>query len=397
MPMPAVLTYGFRIFFLAAAGWGVTAMGLWLVWLAVHLNGADFAVLSIALPPFQWHAHEMVFGFGLAAVAGFLLTAVPNWVGCAPVRGLPLGALAVLWLAGRLAVGFSAWLPAPLVLAVDALFPFALAATLARQIVPARQPRNLGVVAVVTLLGVLQVLSLADALMLVDTPLAQAPARLGVELLVLLIAIIGGRITPAFTRNWLARRGEVVTVAMGTWLDRGAIVATATAVLADAAGAPDTLRAILFAVAGAALLARLSRWHGRRTGAEPLLWVLHAGYALVATGFLLMAVAALGVLVESTALHLWTIGAVGVMIVGVMSRVALGHTGRALTAPRLTTLAYVLLALAAVVRVAGPALSPAFYTPALLVASGLWVVALLLFLADYAAMLATDRPASDPS
>lgn len=397
MPMPAVLTYGFRIFFLAAAGWGVTAMGLWLVWLAVHLNGADFAVLSIALPPFQWHAHEMVFGFGLAAVAGFLLTAVPNWVGCAPVRGLPLGALAALWLAGRLAVGFSAWLPAPLVLAVDALFPFALAATLARQIVPARQPRNLGVVAVVTLLGVLQVLSLADALMLVDTPLAQAPARLGVELLVLLIAIIGGRITPAFTRNWLARRGEVVTVAMGTWLDRGAIVATATAVLADAAGAPDTLRAILFAVAGAALLARLSRWHGRRTGAEPLLWVLHAGYALVATGFLLMAVAVLGVLVESTALHLWTIGAVGVMIVGVMSRVALGHTGRALTAPRLTTLAYVLLALAAVVRVAGPALSPAFYTLALLVASGLWVVALLLFLADYAAMLATDRPASDPS
>lgn len=392
--MPAVLTYGFRIFFLAAAAWGITAMALWLVWLAVHLNGADFAVLSIALPPFQWHAHEMVFGFGLAAVAGFLLTAVPNWVGCAPVRGLPLAGLAVVWLAGRLAVGFSAWLPAPLVLAVDALFPLALAVTLARQIVPARQPRNLGVVAVVTLLGVLQVLSLGDALALFDNPLAQTPARLGVELLVLLIAIIGGRITPAFTRNWLVRQGQEVTVAMGTWLDRGAVAVTAAAVLADAAGAPDALRAVLFAAAGLALLVRLSRWHGRRTGAEPLLWVLHAGYALVAAGFLLMAAAVIGLLVESTALHLWTIGAVGVMVVGVMSRVALGHTGRALTAPRLTTVAYGLLALAAVVRVAGPALSPAFYSLALLTAAGLWVVALLLFLADYAVMLATDRPAA---
>ncbi|SOD96922.1 NnrS family protein [Caenispirillum bisanense] len=394
--MRTVLSYGFRVFFLACAGWGVTAMALWLVWLGVHLNGADFAVMTIALPPFQWHAHEMVFGFGLAAVAGFLLTAVPNWVGGKPIRGAPLGLIAAAWLAGRLAVGFSAWLPAVLVVAVDALFPLLLAGMLARQIIPARQPRNLGVVVVVSLLGTLQVLSLADALALFDNPLAQAPARIGVELLVLLIAVIGGRITPAFTRNWLNARGHAVSVAMGTWLDRAAVALTAAAVLADAAGAPDALRAPLFAAAGVALLVRLSRWHGRQTLAEPLLWVLHLGYGLVAAGFLLMAAAVLGVLVESTALHLWTIGAVGVMVVGVMSRVALGHTGRALTASRTTAVAYGLMVLAAVVRVAGPALSPDLYTPALLTAAGLWMAALVLFLADYAAILACERRVSGP-
>lgn len=394
--MRTVLSYGFRVFFLACAGWGLVAMALWLVWLGVHLNGADFAVMSIALPPFQWHAHEMVFGFGLAAVAGFLLTAVPNWVGGTPIRGAPLGLIAAAWLAGRLAVGFSAWLPAVLVVAVDALFPLLLAVMLARQIIPARQPRNLGVVVVVSLLGTLQVLSLADALALFDNPLAQAPARIGVELLVLLIAVIGGRITPAFTRNWLNARGHAVSVAMGTWLDRAAVALTAAAVLADAAGAPDALRAPLFAAAGLALLVRLSRWHGRLTLAEPLLWVLHLGYGLVAAGFLLMAAAVLGVLVESTALHLWTIGAVGVMVVGVMSRVALGHTGRALTASRTTAVAYGLMVLAAVVRVAGPALSPDLYTPALLTAAGLWMTALVLFLADYAAILACERRVSGP-
>lgn len=394
--MRTVLSYGFRVFFLACAGWGLVAMALWLVWLGVHLNGADFAVMTIALPPFQWHAHEMVFGFGLAAVAGFLLTAVPNWVGGKPIRGAPLGLIAAAWLAGRLAVGFSAWLPAVLVVAVDALFPLLLAGMLARQIIPARQPRNLGVVVVVSLLGTLQVLSLADALALFDNPLAQAPARIGVELLVLLIAVIGGRITPAFTRNWLNARGHAVSVAMGTWLDRAAVALTAAAVLADAAGAPDALRAPLFAAAGLALLVRLSRWHGRLTLAEPLLWVLHLGYGLVAAGFLLMAAAVLGVLVESTALHLWTIGAVGVMVVGVMSRVALGHTGRALTAPRPTAIAYGLMVLAAVVRVAGPALSPDLYTPALLTAAGLWMTALVLFLADYAAILACERRVSGP-
>lgn len=394
--MATILSYGFRIFFLAAAGWGVVAMVLWLAWLAVHLNGADFAVMSIALPPFQWHAHEMVFGFGLAAVAGFLLTAVPNWVGGKPIRGLPLALAAGAWLAGRLAIGFSSWLPAVLVVAVDALFPLLLAGMLARQIIPARQPRNLGVVLVVSLLGTLQVLSLADGLALLDNPLAQAPARVGVELLVLLIAVIGGRITPAFTRNWLNKRGHAVTVAMGTWLDRGAVAVTAAAVLADAAGAPDPVRAALFAAAGCALLARLSRWHGARTLSEPLLWVLHLGYALVAAGFLLMSAAVLGLLVESTALHLWTVGAVGVMVVGVMSRVALGHTGRALVASRPTAIAYALLVAAAVVRVAGPALAPALYTPALLAAAVLWLAALALFLMDYAAILAQERPVSGP-
>lgn len=394
--MRTVLSYGFRVFFLACAGWGLVAMALWLVWLGVHLNGADFAVMTIALPPFQWHAHEMVFGFGLAAVAGFLLTAVPNWVGGKPIRGAPLGLIAAAWFAGRLAVGFSAWLPAVLVVAVDALFPLLLAGMLARQIIPARQPRNLGVVVVVSLLGTLQVLSLADALALFDNPLAQAPARIGVELLVLLIAVIGGRITPAFTRNWLNARGHAVSVAMGTRVDRAAVALTAAAVLADAAGAPDALRAPLFAAAGVALLVRLSRWHGRLTLAEPLLWVLHLGYGLVAAGFLLMAAAVLGVLVESTALHLWTIGAVGVMVVGVMSRVALGHTGRALTASRTTAVAYGLMVLAAVVRVAGPALSPDLYTPALLTAAGLWMTALVVFLADYAAILACERRVSGP-
>lgn len=372
-----LLSYGFRPFFLGA---GVTAPLALLVWLGVIAHGL---VPPTAFAAAAWHGHEMLFGFAMAAVAGFLLTAVPNWTGRLPLTGWPLAALAGLWLAGRLAVAFGDRLGAAAAAALDLAFPLVLLAVIAREVATGRNWRNLPVCAA------LAALLLANVLMHLE-PLAIAPSgvlgeRLGIATLALLVALIGGRIVPSFTTNWLRRRAAPALPAPFGLVDKLALALTVAALLAWVAMPEAWPVGALLVGAGAAQGWRLTRWQGHRTRAEPLLWVLHLGYGWLALGLVLVGVDALAGRYGAH-LHALTVGCFGTMILAVMTRATLGHTGRALTAGRATTAIYVLVTVAAVLRLAAHAAAGAYLT--LVALSGLaWIAAFAMFLFVYGPML----------
>ena len=376
--MPALFDRGFRPFFLLAGLWAPTALLMWLAMLAGILE------VPTAMDPVAWHAHEMLFGFVAAAIAGFLLTAVPGWTGRPPLRGLPLAALATLWLAGRLAVALSAWIGAAAAAAVDIAFLAGLAAYCAREIAIGRSWRNLAVIALLALLIA------ANALYhLGETETAQ---RAAIATMVTLVALIGGRVVPEFTRNWLARRGAEKLPAQRDRFDSAAMAATVAAAIAWTAIGDRPLVGALLALAAVALAARLAHWRGLATTAEPLLWVLHLGYLWLPVGLALLAVSVLAPAVpESVALHALTAGAMATMILAMMTRATLGHTGWPLTASRATAAIYLSVTAAAAARLASGLADDA--GPMLLHASAAaWVAAFALFVLVYGPMLLRRRP-----
>ncbi|HET6520332.1 MAG TPA: NnrS family protein [Geminicoccaceae bacterium] len=381
---PTLLRHGFRPFFLGAGLWAAAALGLWLAALGGRL------ALPTAFDPVTWHAHEMIFGFAMAAVAGFLLTAVPNWTGRMPLQGLPLAGLALLWLAGRAAVACSGQIGAAPAAAVDLAFPAVLLAAVLREILAGRNWRNLPVCAAVAVLLLANALTHLAALGLAAT--AGIGLRLGIATLTALIALIGGRVVPSFTTNWLKKRGETRLPAPFGPVDRAALALTLAALLVWTALPEAAPAAALALAAGLAQAVRVARWRGHRTLAEPLVWVLHLGYAWVPAGLLLLGIAGLwpAALPATAALHALTAGAVGTMTLAVMTRATLGHTGRPLTAGAGTTAIYLLVTAAAAGRVASPLL-PDLHL-ALLTASGLcWVAAFGLFAAVYGPKLLAAR------
>lgn len=345
---PVLFTYGFRPFFFAAGLWAAAAMALWIAMLSGH------AVLPTAFDPISWHTHEFLFGYAGAVIAGFLLTAVPNWTGRLPIVGWPLAGLFALWLLGRIAVALSLH-AAPLVVALaDLALPLALAAALAREIVVGRNWRNLGV------LGLLGVFALANAIFHYEAAQGDFAARglglrLGLAATVMLIALIGGRIVPSFTRNWLVKnKPGRLPAPPGQTFDKVALAGLLLA-LAAWTWAPDAAAtALALALAGALHLVRLARWAGDRTLREPLLWVLHLGYAFVPLGALAMAAARAmpALAADAAAQHLWTAGAIGMMTLAVMTRATRGHTGRDLSAGPETAALYLALLVAIVARLA---------------------------------------------
>jgi len=370
-----VFSAAFRPFFLGAGLWSALAVPAWL------LSYAGVTPLPGVLAPFLWHQHEMVFGFAFAAVAGFLLTAIPNWTGRLPVRGAPLAALFLLWLAGRAALLFSARL-GPLATALaDLAFPAALIAVVARELVAGNNWRNLPMLAALGLLFAGNLLVHLQQLGLAYT--AFAGNRLGLATLLMLIALVGGRIVPSFTRNWLAKRGAAALPAPAGRVDTAAL-AVALVALASWVVFPDSyLMYGLSLAAGVALGMRLARWRGLATRAEPLLFVLHAGYGWLAFGLVLVGLNGLApFLPRSVALHALTIGAIGTMTLAVMTRATLGHSGRPLTADRATVAVYLLVTLAALLRLAAP-LAGSGYLWITLVAGFVWSAAFLLFVATY--------------
>jgi len=360
---PALLCYGFRPFFLGGALFAVLAMVLWVPMLA----GAP--VLPTAFDPVTWHAHEFLSGYLGAVIAGFLLTSVPNRTGRLPITGRGLGALALLWLAGRIAVALSTGLSPAVVAAIDLSFPTVLAAVLGREIVAGRNWRNLVVLAMLAAFGAGNGLYHWDAAQ--GGPAAQgAGLRLGLAAAILMIAVIGGRIVPSFTRNRLARRGPGrLPVPPMQQFDRISILALLCALILWLALPLHPATGAELAAAGALHLLRLARWAGDRTLAEPLVAVLHAGYLFLPLGALAMAAAVLwpGVLGMGAAQHLWMGGAVGLMTLAVMTRATLGHTGQALTAGAGTVAIYGALVLSVLARVAAglrPDLAPALHVGA---------------------------------
>lgn len=378
---PAILTVGFRPFFLLAGLWAALAMALWLAVLAGAL------ALPTAFDPVAWHAHEFLWGYLGAVAAGFLLTAVPNWTGRLPITGWGLAALAGLWLAGRGAVAVSAHLPPLAAALADIAFLLALAGVLLREIIAGRNWRNLVVVALIALLIAGNAAfhwSAAQG----GAPGSGSGLRLGVAAAVMMIALIGGRIVPSFTRNWLAGTGRAARPAPFGAPDRAALAAGAAALVAWVVWPAAPATGALCLLAGALHALRLARWSGRHAGAEALVWVLHAGYGFVPLGFLAMGAALLGYGSVTGAQHLWMAGGIGVMTLAVMTRASLGHSGRALHAGG-GTMAVYLLAIAAVLARALYGWLPE--TALLHLSGAAWIAAYGLFSVLYWPVLARPR------
>ncbi len=380
---PALFAQGFRPFFLLAGLWALLSLGVSFGWTM------GWIALPSAFGPIRWHVHEMLFGTLAAAMSGFLLTAIPNWTGRMPLQGWPLFGLAVLWLAGRAATAFSASIGPGAVALVDLSFLLVFAAVITREIVAGRNWRNLPPVLAVLVFALCNALSHAAAAGLMDSD--DAELRLAIAVAVGLIVLIGGRIVPSFTRNWLAKRGARVMPARFGWLDRAALGLTFPALVVWAVAPGSNLAGGLAGLAAACNLVRLLRWRGRGTWAEPLLWILHVAYLWIPLGLGLIA---LGVwwpgLPQAAATHALTAGAIGSMILAVMSRTTLGHTGRPLTAGASLTIAYVLVILAAMARVAAP-FAEAMEVILLTIAAIAWCCGFAVFLGVCGPMLLTRR------
>ena len=379
---------GYRPFFTSGALWALVALILWLGALSGLLT------LPTQLDPLAWHRHEMLFGFVGAVITGFLLTAIPNWTGRLPIAGGPLATLFGLWLAARAAVLFSAHV-GPLVAAMlDVGFYVILAALAAREVF-ATKNRNGPVVLLVLLFAIANALDHGAAAGMIDDE--GIGSRAAIVIVILMISLIGGRVVPSFTRNWLTKQGAQrgLPTQPGRF-DIVAIGATAVAMAGWLIAPFNALVGVLLLVAAALQVVRLARWSGARAWRDPLVLVLHVGYAWVPVGLSLLGLSIIGSAVPvSGAVHALTAGAMGTMILAVMTRATLGHTGRELKASPATTLIYILVTIGALGRVAAPLLTMD-YMLAVQLSGMAWGGAFVLFLLVYGPMLVGPRPDGRP-
>ncbi|MET4898582.1 NnrS family protein [Sphingomonadaceae bacterium jetA1] len=385
---PPVLRGGFRPFFLAGALWAIVVLLLFLCALAGQI------ILPSRFDAVAWHRHEMLFGYIGAVIAGFLLTAIPNWTGRLPIAGAPLAALVGLWGAARAAVLFSAWVGAPLAILLDTGFLLVLAACCGREVLIARN-RNLPVILLVIMFALADGLDHAEAL---GAPLpAGLGNRLAIALVTMMLGMIGGRIIPSFTRNWLARQPRPGTLpGQPTRFDRIVLLLSAAALLAWTAAPLAAATGWWLVLAGAGQLLRLSRWQGYRTLADPLVAILHLAYLWIPIGLLLMGAAILtDRVMPSAALHALTAGAMASMTLAVMTRATRGHTGRPLLADATTRMVYALVLLAGILRVAAPLL-PLPTMAVMQLAALAWCGAFGLFLLHDGPMLCRPRADGQP-
>lgn len=383
---PAILSYGFRPFFLGAAVFAGLAVPLW-VWLYAGAAGP-----SLLYPPREWHVHEMLFGFLPAVISGFLLTAVPNWTGRPPLRGIPLLSLAALWLAGRLALAVGG--TAPLASAiVDAAYLVVLASFLWRELAGGRSWSQLPVGVIISLYAVANIVFHARVITGMATDL---PERFALSLLMLLLTVIGGRLTPNFTREWLIQARITTLPPPFSRLDALGMGLVALAAAAWVGWPASMAAGWCLIAAGAVNLTRLCRWRGRLAWRDPFVLILHVGYGWLALSMLALGAANLGIgFPTASAVHALTTGAVGSMTLGVMTRASLGHTGRPKRADLVTLAMYTLVNLGGVLRLLVPTPDvPTTLTHAVLALAALcWSGGYLLFAIVYGPYLL--RPALD--
>ncbi len=388
---------GFRLFFLVAGAFAIFAMLVWTIRLGVQAMGGEPAEMPFLDAPHLWHAHEMVFGYASAALAGFFLTAAPNWTGGPAAQRTFLVALALIWLAGRMVIWWSGTLPSGLVAAVDLLFMPLLGLKLAVMLTRRPKPQN------VMLLGLLLLIWSGNVLMHLEWTGVigdgvERGLRVGLFGFAAVIAVIGGRVTPAFTRNAMIKEGlETGLPVTRNKVEKLGVVSAIALPVSIAIGSPDLAVAAVAILAGLAQAFRLARWRGAWTRFEPLLWSLHLGFGMLALGYLAFGLAMLGYLDTIAALHVTGIGAVGGMTLAVMSRAILGHTGRALRAPALVALAFTLILASAVLRALASLGGPYWRDISMLSSGGMWVLAFAAFLiALWPAISSPRLPPSRP-
>ena len=377
---PAVLGYGFRPFFLLAGIHAAMAMSGW----SIFLQGSSS--FMPAIPIMAWHAHEMLYGFILAAVAGFLLTAVPSWTGSRGYAGAPLLGLTLLWVTGRLLISIPLGLPALLVALVDLAFIPMLALTILPALIRSGSRRNF---VFLILLGALFAANfrfhLAGASRI-------EPLLLAINVMLFMVAMVGGRILPAFTSSGLKQRGIDISIRSHPWLDVTALLATIAVVMVDIIIPGSILAAVAATIAAVLLALRLARWQGQRTLRDPIIWILHLAYAWLPMGLALKAAWLFGAPIPDTSwLHALTAGAFSTMILAVMTRATLGHSGRELVAAGLVVIAYYLITIAALIRVFGPMLFAEAWQFWMIASGSLWSLSFILFLVVFAPILCSPR------
>jgi uncharacterized protein involved in response to NO len=366
-----LLSFGFRPLFLCTVGSALIFVSWWLL--------AWYGIVPFpgqGMDPFKWHAHEMIFGMVGSAIGGFLLTAVSNWTRRPPVSGFPLALLVLFWLAARVVMGSDLGLSAIAIMAIDISYWLLLTILLAREVLGGRNFRNLRIVGILALFLGLNALFHLDAV-LNSAIGSQALSIQGAMFLVcLLISVIGGRIIPAFTGNWLRlHHGSETAIPVSfNWFDGLAVGSIAVAGIAWLTFPNEHFPGVLALACGVLQLMRLSRWQGHRTFADPLVIILHVGYAWLGIGMLLLGASKHGLPV-SAGLHALGVGAMSGLIVAVSSRAAMGHTNRQLAADRLLTSVFILINLAALARVAASLMQMNW----LWVAGTLWLLAFILF------------------
>lgn len=382
----ALLAHPFRVFFLATGLYGVLVISAWVAFLFAGFS------LPINWPALQWHSHEMLYGLVSAAAAGFVLTAMTNWTGATPLNNGSLLALVGLWFLGRVAMWTASWLPLGLVAVIDLAFLPVLGGYVAFTLLRFNNRRNLILVLVLALLTVGNVFMHYGALTGSFSAL-QRGQLLGFDVISLLMVIIAGRIVPAFSANWLRLKGgNPDWVVRSVWMDRFAIGSVLILVIADWMGAPPVVIGVLAGAAGLINGLRLLQWAGWRVVREPLLWILHLAYAWIAVALLLRGWSAFNAdMPASLWQHILGVGGMGVLILGVMTRVAMGHTGRPLALPRFGIWIYLAILAATAVRVFAAAGWVDFRFGVIL-AGIFWVLAFGLFVVLYAPILCSPRP-----
>ncbi len=380
---PALFSYGFRPFFLGGALWSIVCIAVWVPQFMGELS------LHTAYSPLDWHIHEMLYGYLAAVMAGFLLTAIPNWTSRLPICGAPLASLAALWLLGRFAILLSAHFGLVAAALIDVVFVTTLAAAAAREIVAGRNWRNLRVLAVIGVLIAGNIVFHAEVYIFGS---ADYGIRIGIGAVVLLISIVGGRVVPSFTRNWLARQGAGRLPASFSRFDVVAIAASAIALAVWVAFPNHAVTGVALIVAAALQAVRLARWAGDRTISDRLVLVLHVAYSFIPVGFALLGFSIVdpSLVPSSAGIHAWTAGAFGMMTLAIMTRASLGHTGQPLTADIGTQAIYLLVFCAAILRIVA-----AFNGSMVLIvaASVAWVAAFGGFVLLYGPGLAGRPPA----
>lgn len=372
-----VLRLGFRPFYIGTALVAALSVPLWIA------SFLGWITLDLPLPPLLWHAHEMLFGFAAGVIAGFLLTAVKAWTGLATPRGTALGALFVLWLAARIAALTG---PYGVYAALDVALLPAVAVILLRVLILAKNRRNLPLIGVLLLLGGANAAFHLSVLGIIDIAPLQ-PLYAGLAMIVMIESVMAGRVVPAFTMS--VTPGLKIKIARWSELTTLAVTALALALWVLLPPGPVTL--VACALAAVLHAVRLAQWHPWVTLKRPILWILHLSYAWIIVGFVMLALAQLGWVAVSPAVHALAIGATGGLIIGMLTRTARGHTGRPLQVSGTEVLAYGLVMGAALLRVLVPVATPQWYATALVVAALAWALAFAIYLVMYTPWLLQTR------
>ena len=357
----------------------MSVVTLWLPYLFGHITLAGY------FNPLHWHGHEMIFGYATAVIAGFLLAAVRNWTSIDTPSGTPLMLLVMVWLLGRLACTLPLGLPPVLIATIDLAFLPALMLALSGPLIRAKKFRNM------VFLLILALLTLANLLMHLQALGLEASGGLGIKLglglIILVIVAMGGRVIPFFTRNPLPGMEPRIR----PWVEVCAVAGVALLLLLELLAIPSLYLAVLSLLVGAIQFIRLSGWYDQRIWSRPIIWVLHLAYASIALGFVFKGLALLDWLPSSSAIHALGFGGIGLITLGMMARVSLGHTGRMLELPALTVWGIRLLTLGAIIRFAATLLSNEQRMLLLIASAICWVLAFSAFFKDYAPMLIRPR------